>query len=183
MCRFQGARVKHFFLSRGRLPIKFLQRQTRELLWGGGKRAACKEFKVARLRESVTQANEMFHNGVCALLDACVCKYVHLRVCVFVHLCVCVCPIRDGGRVLGAVWLARSGEIQVLVGPPSAFPDKSLLHRQGVPPGRLLLLLRIGVGCARALPQPLSSLRKSFPVPDISSSQASHLATRDPERE
>ena len=46
----------------------------------------------------------------------------------------------------------------------------------------LLLLLRIGVGCGRALPQPLLSLRGVLPVSDIYPAVASHLATSDPER-
>jgi hypothetical protein len=39
-----------------------------------------------------------------------------------------------------------------------------------------------GVGCGRALPQPLLSLRGVLPVSDIYPAVASHLATSDPER-
>jgi hypothetical protein len=80
-----------------RAPYDQVFAETRELLWGGGKRAACNDFKGACLcacvLESVTHANEMFRNGACACVCMCVCVCVFLCVCVCmcVHLCVCVC--------------------------------------------------------------------------------------------
>ena len=59
---------------------------------------------------------------------------------------------------------------QPIDGPKTIYPNKHTL------------LLRNGVGCGRALPQPLS-LRGVLPVSDICPAVASHPATSDPERE